>query len=64
MKIKFRAGAMAQELNTAVPEDLGWIPSTHGDSQLSVTPAPGDSVPSSGLHGHQESKQLTDKHEG
>lgn len=46
------AGKMAQWLKTlaVLPEDPGQHP--HGDSEPSVTPAPGDLMPSSDLLGH------------
>lgn len=34
------------------PEEPGWFPGPHGDSQLPVTPVSEDRVPSSGLHGY------------
>jgi hypothetical protein len=39
---------MAQLLRAlvALPEVLSSVPSTHGSSQLSVTPVPGDLTPS------------------
>ena len=38
----------------ALLEDLASVPHPHGGSQLSVTPGPGDLMPSSHLHGCQE----------
>lgn len=46
---------MAQILRVlvALGEDPSLTPSTHGGAQLSTTPVPKYSTPSSDLHGHQ-----------
>ena len=45
------AGEIAQWLRTlaTLPEDLGLIAGTTGSLQVTVTPVPGDLMPSSGL---------------
>ena len=53
--ISTRTGAMTRWLGAlaALPEDQGSIPSTHTEAHTpSVTPAPGDLMPSSGLWRH------------
>lgn len=37
-----------------LPEDNSSVPSTYMAITTSVTPVPGNSMPFSGLHGHQE----------
>ena len=55
---------MAQWLSAlaALPEALGSIPRIHSGSQPSIILVPGNTMPSSGLHGHQEYTLCTDTH--
>ena len=46
----------------ALPEALGSIPRIHSGSQPSIILVPGNTMPSSGLHGHQEYTLCTDIH--
>lgn len=45
-----------------LPEDLGLIPSTHGGSQLSITPVPVALTSFSDLYRHQAFVKLDVKH--
>ena len=48
-------GEMVQGLRVlnALAEDLGLVLSTHTGQLITISSAPGDSTPSSGLHGHR-----------
>jgi hypothetical protein len=62
---KREGGKMPQLLRVlaALPEDTNsWHP--HGISQPSVTPVPGDLMPTSGLHGQQAHMCLLSIHKG
>lgn len=60
--IPVEAGDGSAVKSTGVIEPHVTPISTLGGSQLPVTPAPGDLITSSGLHGHLQSHACTHRH--